>query len=225
MNIFQIALKKNIRHKVNLFLIFILPFPLLLIPGNEFSLPFGMYLYGMLILYTAFLLARPIAEDRMKGMILRIASSPVHILRYLGGHLSAYLLLLIFQITLFLGASALVHQLNGVVYLYFFGLYLSYAAMSTALAVAWNSLFRSFNLSFSLFAGFASIMCLVSGVTMPLSLIPLSIQKFVMFLPTYWLPYGIDAIHGERFIDLVQAHAILIAYATIFLLAGTRRKL
>ena len=193
MNIFSFAFKENTRHKVNLFLIGILPFPLLLIPANEYSLPFGVNLYGMLIIYTAFLLARPIAEDRMKGMILRIAASPVSILRYLGSHLAANFLLLGFQILLFIAGSLLVHRLPVATYLILVSLYLSFAVMSTALAVAWNSLFRSFNLSFGLFAGIASLMCLVSGISMPLAAIPLAIQKITMFLPTYWLPYGIAA--------------------------------
>jgi ABC-2 type transport system permease protein len=225
MNIFRLALKENSRHKVNLILVCILPFPLLLIPANETSFPFGINLYGLLVFYTAFLLARPVAEDRMKGMILRIAASPVSTFRYLGSHLAAYFLLLGIQILLFLAGSALVHRLEVLVYLNLLCLYLSFAVMSTAFAVAWNSLFRSFNLSFGLFAGIGSLMCLVSGISMPLEVIPLSVQRYTMFLPTYWLPYGIDALQPVRYPDLMLAHAILLAYAVVFLLAGTRRKL
>jgi ABC-2 type transport system permease protein len=225
MTIFKLAIKENARHRVNLFLICLLPFPLLLIPSNNYSFPFGINLYGMLILYTAFLLARPIAEDRMKGIMLRIAASPISAFRYLSGHLAAYFLLLGVQILLFLAGSAVVHRLGPQVYLHLFGLYLSFAVMSTAFAVAWNSLFRSYNLSFGLFAGFASIICLVSGISIPLIIIPLSLQRYAMFLPTYWLPFGLDALRAQNYQDLLLAHAILLAYAVVFLLAGTRRKL
>lgn len=225
MNIFRLALRENTRHRVNLVLVCLIPFPLLLIPANETGFPFGLNLYGLLVFYTAFLLARPIAEDRMKGMILRITASPISTFRYLGSHLAAYFLLLGVQVLLFLAGSALVHQLEGPVYLNLLLLYLSFAVMSTAFAVAWNSLFRSFNLSFGLFAGIGSLMCLVSGISMPLSVIPRSIQRFTMFLPTYWLPYGIDALQTVRYPDLMLAHAILLGYAVVFLLAGTRRKI
>ena len=225
MNIFRLALRENTRHRVNLVLVCLIPFPLLLIPANETSFPFGLNLYGLLVFYTAFLLARPIAEDRMKGMILRIAASPISTFHYLGSHLAAYFLLLGVQVLLFLAGSAFVHRLGVPAYLNLLLLYLSFAAMSTAFAVAWNSLFRSFNLSFSLFAGIGSLMCLVSGISMPLAIIPRSIQRFTMLLPTYWLPYGIDALQALRYPDLMLAHAILLGYAVVFLLAGTRRKI
>lgn len=225
MSVFTLALKENVRQRINLILILALPFPLLLIPANDFSFPFGVNLYGMLIFYTAFLLARPIAEDRMKGRILRIAASPVGILRYLGGHLSAYFALLGLQIALFAAGSAIVHRLEPRVYLLLVPLYLSFAVMSVAFAVAWNSLFRSYNLSFGLFAGLGSLMCLVSGVSMPLAIIPAGVQRFTMFLPMYWLPYGIEALRALRYAELLLSHAILLAYAAAFLLAGTRRRL
>ncbi|HAE20949.1 MAG TPA: hypothetical protein DCG47_01315 [Spirochaetaceae bacterium] len=225
MSIFTLALKENTRHRINLFLICLFPFPLLLIPTNGVSFPFGINLYGMLIFYTAFLLSRPIAEDRMKGMIVRIAASPISAFQYLSSHLAAYFLLLGLQILLFIAGSAFVHRLEPLVYLKLFSLYISFAVMSTAFSVAWNSLFRSFNLSFGLFAGLASILCLVSGISIPLLIIPQSIQRFAMFLPMYWLPYGIEALRAFRYADMLLAHAILLGYAAVFLLAGTRRKI
>lgn len=225
MTVFSLALKENLRQRVNLILILALPFPLLLIPANDYSFPFGVNLYGMLMFYTAFLLARPIAEDRMKGRIMRIAASPIGIHRYLVGHLSAYFTLLGLQIALFVAGSALVHRLEPRVYLLLGPLYLSFAVMGVAFSVAWNSLFRSYNLSFGLFAGLGSLMCLVSGVSMPLAIIPTGIQRYTMFLPTYWLPYGIDALRAQRYPELLLSHAILWAYAATFILAGTKRRL
>lgn len=225
MTVFTLALRENARQRVNLILILALPFPLLLIPANDYSFPFGVNLYGMLIFYTAFLLARPVAEDRMKGRIVRIAASPLGVYRYLVGHLSAYFTLLGLQVALFVSGSALVHRLEPRVYLLLPPLYLSFAAMGMAFAVAWNSLFRSYNLSFGLFAGLGSLMCLVSGVSMPLAIIPEAVLRFTMYLPTYWLPYGIDALRAERYPELLLSHAILWAYAAAFILAGTRRRL
>lgn len=225
MNIFVYALKESVRLRVNILLLLVLPFSLLFIPRMDDALPFGLSLYGMLMFYTAFLLSKPVAEDRMKGIIVRVAASPTGVARYLGGHLGAYFLLLGLQIALFLVGSLLVHRLAGLDYLHLALLYLSFSVMCTAFALAWNNLFRTFTISFGLFAAFASIMCLVSGVSLPLLFIPQSIRNFTMFLPTYWLPHGIMAIQEGRYGDLLLPHAILAAYAAVFFLLGTRRKL
>lgn len=225
MTIFNYALRANSNNKLNFILICILPFPLLLIPPNDGSLPFGIYLYGMLLFYSSFLLSRPVIEDRMRGLIVRIAASPVSTFKYLGSHLAAYFLLIGLQILLFIGGSILVHHLKAVFYLQLVLLYLSFTIMGIAFSLAWSSIFRSFNLSFGLFAGGASLMCLVSGISMPLAMIPDSVQRLVMFLPTYWLPYGIRALEQADSAGLIMAHTLLLAYGSVFFLAGTKRSL
>ena len=225
MNIFVHAMKEATRYRINLVLVFLLPFPLLLIPAEVGAFPFGLSLYGLLVLYTAFLLGRPIAEDRIKGIIVRIAASPLGVWRYLGGHLAAGFLLLGVQISLFLIGSYFVHGLATIEYLHLFLLYLSFSVFCTSFALAWNNLFRSFNVSLGLFSGIGSVLCLVSGVSLPLMLIPQQIRNVTMFLPTYWLPFGIEALHAARYGDLLLSHAILVTYAAILFIAGTVRKL
>ncbi len=225
MSVFVHAMREAARHRINLVLIFLLPFPLLLIPANGGGLPFGLSLYGLLVLYTAFLLGRSIAEDRMKGIIMRIASSPIGIGRYLGSHLAASFLLLGAQIGLFLLGSRFVHGLSAETYLRLFFLYLTYSAFCTSFALAWNNLFRSFGVSLSLFAGIASILCLVTGVSLPLFMIPPQVQRITMYLPTYWLAFGIEALYAARSSDLLLSHGILAAYAAILFVASTGRKL
>lgn len=225
MTIFRYALKANSTNKLNFILICILPFPLLLIPPNEYTLPFGLYLYGMLLFYSSFLLSRPLVEDRMKGIIVRIIASPVRSVTYMGSHLLAYFFLIGIQLLLFVTGSILIHRLQLIFYPQLILLYLSFIVMSIAFSLTWNSMFRSFNLSFGLFAGIASLMCLVSGISMPLTLIPESIQRLVMFLPTYWLPYGINALEQSDSSGLIIAHALLLAYASVFFLVGTKKVL
>ncbi|MDD3824130.1 MAG: ABC transporter permease [Sphaerochaetaceae bacterium] len=224
MKFYAFAIKEDLRHPVNSLLILLLPIPLLFIPANAGSYPFGISLYGMVIMYSSFLLSRPVAEDRMHGIITRIAASPVRPFTYLASHLLGYLTLLGIQMSLFMIGSMIAHgdAVHG--RLPILSLYLSFSIMCLALSLSWNTLFRSFNISFGLFAGLASLLCLVGGVSIPLFLLPRSIIGYIMFLPTYWLPHGLDAIHAGDMVAFWQSHAILLVFASIFLLIGSKRR-
>lgn len=225
MNLYLFAIKEDIRQPLNIILIILLPIPVLFIPGHPNSYPFGLSLYGMIIIFSSFLLSRPVVEDRMKGIILRIAASPISTLRYLSSHLLGYLSLLAIQISILLLGSLVIHGDAVTGRLALFSLYLTFGIMCLSLTLAWNVLFKSYNISFGLFSGLASIMCLFSGVSLPLFLLPSSLIRYIMFLPTYWLPYGLDAWFNGNTPAFIQAHAILLVYACIFLLIGSKRRL
>jgi ABC-2 type transport system permease protein len=225
MNLYTFALKEDCRQPLNVVLIALLPTALLIIPAHPETFPFGLYLYGMVLLYSAFLLTRPVVEDRMKGIVVRIAASPISHLRYLGSHLLAYFTLLCIQILLFCVGILIVHKGNIHGYGNILLLYVSFSIMAIAFALAWNTLFRAFNLSFGIFSGVGSVMCLISGVSLPPFLIPESITGYTMFLPTYWLPYGLDAIYHGEASGILISHVVLWAYAIIFLLVGSKRRL
>jgi len=225
MNIYLHALREDLRNPLHIILVFLLPIPVLFIPAHPHSFPFGLTLYGMMLFYSAFLLSRPIVEDRMQKIVIRIAASPVSTLQYLASHLLAYVTLLIVQIGIFLMGSLILH--GDLVWdrIGLFALYISFSIMCIAFTLAWNMLFRSFTISFAVFAGVASLMCLFSGVSMPLFLLPTPIIRYIMFLPTYWLPHGIEALYHGDVGAIAQSHMILLAYAVIFLLLGSKRRL
>jgi ABC-2 type transport system permease protein len=225
MNLYTFALKEDCRQPLNIVLIALLPMVLLIIPAHPQSFPFGLNLYGMLLLYSAFLLTRPVVEDRMKGIVVRIAASPISHLKYLNSHLLAYLTLIGAQILIFMIGVLVVHKENVHGYGNIVLLYVSYSIMAIAFALAWNTLFRSFNLSFGIFSGFGSVMCLVSGVSLPPFLIPEILTGYTKFLPTYWLPHGLDAIYHGNTSGILISHVVLWAYAIIFLLVGSKRRL
>jgi ABC-2 type transport system permease protein len=187
--------------------------------------PFGISIYGLLNMFTSFLLCRPIVEDRMRGVLLRISAAPVSYVKYAASHLSAYLLIICIQIAVFITGISIIYQFELLQYVQIAILYITFSVMTTALAVAWNSLFTSYSLSFGLFSGFGSVMALLSGVSIPLVLIPQTLQTYTRFLPTYWLPYGLDAIYSGDISGLIISVVILLCYAFLFILAGTKRKL
>lgn len=222
--VFNYAIKESFRQPLNVILIFLLPVAVLFIPGNEYGFPQGISLVGMVILYSGYLLSRPVAEDRMKGISARIEASPISRLSYLSSHLAAYFLILMIQSLIFIIGTLVLHGEATFGQPSIFSLYLSFALMTLAFTLAWTSFFRNFNLSFGLFSGIGSVMCLVSGISVPLKVLPERLIPFIRVLPTYWLPYGLDAVfEGERNGFLI-AHTVLLIYAGIFLLIGSRRR-
>ncbi len=225
MNLFVFALKENCRRPLNVILLALLPLTLLAFPATDDYLPIKLSLYGMMNFYSAFLLTRPVVEDRMKGLVVRIAASPVTPLKYLGSHLAAYVVLLTGQNLLFITAVGALHASMRPDLAVLFTLFTLFGAMGLAFSLAWNALFRNFGLSFGVFAGIGSLMCMANGLSMPLSFIPDAILRFSMFLPTYWLAHGLQALLDADAAGVLTAHALLLAYAVLLLLAGSKRRL
>ena len=225
MSIFMFALRENLRQRLALLMILVFPLVLLFIPSMSGMLPMSFGLFGLLNFYSAFLMSRPIAEDRMRKVVVRIAASPVSHFYYLASHLAAAALLLSIQSLVFICASMILYGVSLVNYLVLFILYCSYSVMGLSFALAWNTMFRSYNTSFALFSGVGSIMCLVSGLSFPLSLLPQSIQTVVRILPTYWLAHGLLALGDSSKAGLLLSIVILWTFAGIFLLIGSKRRL
>jgi len=224
MTIFLFALQQNLKQRISLLLLLVLPLVLLFIPSMTGSLPMGFSLFGLLNLFSAFLLSRPVVEDRMQKIVVRIAASPISHAYYLSIHLLASLLLLAVQCLVFVVASILYFGPHVTNYLVLFLLYVSYSAMVLSLSLAWNSMFRSYNTSFALFSGIGSIMCLVSGLSFPLSLLPQSVQTMVRILPTYYLANGLLMLGKQSGSGVLLSAVVLWVFTGIFLLIGSKRR-
>jgi ABC-2 type transport system permease protein len=225
MSIFIFALKENLRHRISLLMILVFPLVLLFIPSMDGMLPMGFGLFGLLNFYSAFLMSRPIAEDRMNKVMVRIAASPVSHFYYLVSHLAAAALLLSIQCLVFVIASAIFFGFSMVNYFVLFLLYCSYSVMGISFALAWNMMFLSYTTSFALFSGVGSIMCLISGLSFPLRLLPIAMQRTVRVLPTYWLAHGLGALGDSSPSGLLLSVVILWTFTGIFLLVGSKRRL
>jgi ABC-2 type transport system permease protein len=224
MIIFKHALNVSFAQPINLLIIIILPIAIIFIPPNASNYPFGLYLYGYLSLFSAFLLCKPIVEERNNKIAVRISATPISYLSYLSSHLLAYLLILSIQSMIFVLGSSLYWNGIAINYVLVYSLYFVYNIMAIAFCLCWNSLFKTYNIAFALFSGGASLLCLVSGISIPLSVIPEDIRRFTIFLPTYWLPYGLNALSNGIMNYIIISHIILFVYAGILLLIGSRRR-
>ncbi|MGE4583701.1 MAG: ABC transporter permease [Sphaerochaeta sp.] len=225
MTIFLFALREHLKSRLILAMLLVFPLVLLFIPSLPDSLPMALSLFGLLDFYSAFLLSRLIVEDRMRSVVVRIAAAPISHLQYLANHLCASLALLVVQNVVFVVAARVVYGNSLTNWGVLLVVYLCYAIMTLSFSLAWNSLFRSYAVSFSLFSGLGSIMCLVSGLSFPLRFLPPNLQKAVRILPTYWLAHALDALYHTDRAAIALACLVLGAYSAIFLLLGSKRRL
>ncbi len=219
MTIFIHALIRSFNTKINIIVLFLSPILIVFLPGQ-----FGLLFFGLVNIYSAFLLSRPVIDDRSNKTIIRIAATPTSYFNYLSSHLLAYALILTFQSILFIIANIIYWKGNLLDYMFVLTLYLAYTLMTISFSLFWNSLFKHFNLSSSLFSGVATLMCLFSGVSIPLQLFPESFRKVVIIFPTHWLPYGLEALHNDKIIRVLMAHLFLIIFSGIFILLGSKRR-
>ncbi len=224
MIIFKHALKRSFNQPLSILITLILPIAIIFIPSLGNGYPNGLYLYGMLSLFSAFILSKPIVEERLSGIIIRISATPTKYISYLGSHLLAYLSILVVQNIIFILGIYIYWSDIDINYGFILSLNFAYSIMAIAFSLCWNSLFRSYNLSFGLFSGIASVMCLFSGISMPLKFIPKNIEKFIIVLPTYWLPYGLNSLHDGKINSVLIAHLVLLVYSGILLLIGSKRR-
>lgn len=218
MIIFKHALKRSLAQHINILIIFVLPLGVIFVPHQS------LYLYGMLSLYSAFLLCKPIVEERYNRTLTRILSTPTTYFAYLCSHLLAYILILTIQSVIFIIGYYIYWKDININYLLLIALYITFNMMAIAFCLFWNSIFKSYNIAFALFSGAASVLSLFSGITMPLSIIPEEIRKFIIILPTYWLPYGLNALYNNISSDVFISIVILLVYSGILLLVGSRRR-
>jgi ABC-2 type transport system permease protein len=224
MTLFKHALRTSFSQPINIIVIFILPLPILAIPDQSNGFPNGLYLYGMVNLYSAFLLCKPIIEDRMSRVIVRISATPTSYITYLSSHLLAYMMILIIQNIIFITGLFVFWDKVVFDFAYIFGLYFVFSIMTLCFVLFWNTLFRSYNLSLAIFSGVASVMCLVSGISIPFHFFPAAFQKLMMILPTYWLPYGLKMIYNGKIIKVFISYIVLLSFSGIFLLIGSKRR-
>lgn len=224
MIIFKHAFKRSLSQRASIVAIFLLPIAFVFIPAFGNSYPNGLYLNGMTIFFTSFLLCRPLVEERLNKISVRISAAPIQYMSYLASHLLAYTVILINQNLIFLLVFRLRWPDLAINYFSILMLYFLFDLLALTFCLFWNSLFKSYTLSFGLFSGVGSIMCLVTGISIPLKMIPENFQNLVLVLPTYWLPYGIDSLYAKNIEYTILSGCILLVYSGIFFLIGSKRR-
>jgi ABC-2 type transport system permease protein len=225
--IFRFALIRGLRRRLTLLVLGVIPLGMIFIrPLWTSQYSSGLNLYGLVVLYTAFLLVRSIMTDRITKTVVRIFAAPVTTFQYLSQNLLAYLLLLAVQILVIVGLGAMMYgwdfPLTGKAILG----YIVFGGTSIGFSLAWNSLFRGKEISGSVFFVVSSFMALLGGITVPLTILPELIKKIGMLFPPYWLASALFAIQEKGGgSDYWLSIAVLMLFTAAFLIFGSKRRL
>lgn len=227
MTIFRFALIRSLRKRMTLIALCAVPLAMILIRPLWISENgFGFSFYGIAILYAAFLLVRSIMTDRISGTVVRIFAAPVTAFQYLLQNLLGFLLLLTLQIVLVTSLGAVLYGWGVAAAGQFMLGYILFAATSVAFSLAWNSLFRSKEMSDGVFSVVVSVMALLGGVFIPISMLPDFLQKMGMLFPTYWLSNALLAVqNGYMGQEFWLSVVMLLLFTVAFLLFGSKRRL
>lgn len=227
MTVFRFALVRSFRNPFNILLLFVLPAGLAFVPVVPGSiLPLGFHLYGQVLMFAAFLMVRTTAEDRLTGMLSRIAAAPLSYIRYLGETLLAYGLLLVAQnaVVVILGAVRYGGALGSPVLQ--FAAFASFSLTSIAFSLAGCALFGSRELAYSSIPLAITLLSLLGGFYAPVEVMPDALQKAAMITPPYWLINALGVLRrGDPPGRYVLSLGIMLLFAMAFLVVGSRRRM
>ncbi|MDV4150214.1 ABC transporter permease [Clostridium sp. AL.422] len=227
MTIFYYTFIRVLRNKQTFFIITLIPIIMIFIPmlWREKSL-LGPTLYGIVILYGAFLLAKSIMSDRVNGTIIRIFSAPIKTYEYLTQTLLAYSLLLTVQIGLIIIIGKLLYNWELILALKLFLCYTVFATTSIGFSIAWNSLFRSKIMSDAVFSVVISLMSILGGIFVPINLLPDVFKRVGMIFPTYWLSNALISLNQNNDLqNYLLSIAILMLFTVLYTIFGSKRRL
>lgn len=226
MTLFHTAFKRSFHSIANIIVIMVLPLAFVLFPAFEpTGIPQGLFWYGMIVLFSAFLLAKQLIDNRTNRTIIRIAASPISHFKYLFMHLLAFTIILWIQNTLFFIVMKIYWQDAVESAFWVLTLYYTLSVMMIALCLCWNSLFKTYYTSLALFAGFGSLLTMITGVTVPLAMLPDSIVRIAKFLPPYWFAHGLEMVYNGNDTNVLTSLAIMVLFALFFMVVGSRRRL
>lgn len=227
MTVYTFALKRSFRDKTNLLFLMFFPIAAIFLPSQAYwpSMPLGYQYFGILILFVAIRLTGLLLEDRQKGVVKRVAAAPISHFRYLLENLLAFATIMLGQCVVVIVGGVLYGQELYQPFLLFI-LYLAFSLTAIALALAWNSFYRSRESSFLIFMSVIILISLLGGLIVPYEMLPEWIQKLAVVLPTYWLYKGIEwIVHGGEAIDFIFINSVLFVYSLLLLIVGSIRRI
>jgi ABC-2 type transport system permease protein len=227
MTILRFALTRSFRNPLNILLLCVLPVGLVfvpVVPGSK--LPLGFHLYGQVIMFAAFLMVRTTVEDRLSGVLARIAAAPVSYFRYLWETLLAYGLLLVAQnaVVVGLGVARYGGGLGAPVLQ--FAAFSAFSLASIAFSLAGFSLFGRREIAYASISTAITLLSMFGGFYAPVEMMPAAMQKAAMVTPPYWLINALTTLQrGGPPGRYVLSVAIMLLFAMAFLVVGSRRRM
>ncbi|TCK93340.1 ABC-2 type transport system permease protein [Natranaerovirga hydrolytica] len=227
MTLFKFVFKRFFKYKFNFLLLFGVPF-LVLFPVNieHTFFPIGFQFYSMIIMIVSVRLAAIIAEDRMSKVLIRIGVAPLTHFKYLFQNLLAYSILLIGQNALVILVGVILYNQEITNPLGVFIIYSVFAITSIGFALAWYAFFRNKETAFQIAIAAIVAISMLGGLFWPVEIMPDLLQKIARLVPSYWVYESMRLLNnGANLIEFVMPLLVLLLFAIIFILLGSRRKM
>ncbi|GEM_PF-479239 len=225
--VFELSMKRLMKQKLVLALMSLFPFVVLILPvptgAKAPTLGYGMF--GLVVMFSAFLLSKQVIEDRQMKTVVRIAAAPIKHRDYLLGHLTAYFTVLFVQILIFWTLSIVRWEATSMYFVWGLPYLLVFMVMGVTFSLFWHTFFKTYATSIAIFSIAVNVMALVGGMTFPLSIMPDSMRRVAVAMPTYWFSYGLEFVVDENTVGAIICLFIMTGFAIIFLLIGSRRRL
>ena len=225
--IFAFSLKRILTQRLVLVLMLLLPAFIMFIrqPDHAAAPTIGYGLFGLIILFAAFMMTKQMLEDRQQKTLVRIAASPITHRQYLTGNLLAYTLVMGVQVTFFWVLSIIFWNAPIGFSLLGYAFLMGLALFAVSFSLFWHGLFRSFGTSIAIYSVAINIIAGFSGLSFPLEILPQSMRNIAVVIPPYWYSYGLEFLSQENHLLAVVCLLILLGFAIMFLVIGSRRRL
>ena len=225
--VFEMTLKRMAAQRLVLILMAVFPLLIALLPAMAGEgaprLQYGMF--GLVVMFSAFMLSKQVIEDRQYKTIVRIAASPITHRQYLLGHLAAYMLVLTVQVVLFWALAIVRFDAPQYFHVWGFVFLLGITVLGIAFALFWHTFFKSYATSIAVYSIAVNIMAMIGGLSFPLSIMPDTLRRIAVVLPTYWYAYGLEFVVAGDGWRALLCLLILVGFAIIFLVIGSKRRL
>jgi len=224
MVIFRYAVKRNFRSPIPIIVSLILLIGLLSLSGlwgDDDSR--GYYYVALVILLLSFPITGIITNDRRDRTVIRILTGPTTTFRYLSQNLLACMVPILLQIVI-TGILGMMWHDWGLEFTFYLSLsYAVFAATSVAFSFAWNCIFKSKEVSFTVLTMVMTFSAL-AGILLPLEFLPGILRVIFIVFPTFWVASGIEElIENGASLWLAMCLLMLIGFVVVFLLDGSKR--
>lgn len=235
--IFKVELKKHVQDKGMLFWMLILPilftivFIAMFTANTDDATSAQVILSivpGYVVMFVFFIMISMVQvfiKDRDKGMTSRLASTPLSSYYYLLGKWLPFMCIVLIQIVVLLLFGRVVYDvpLGEPIILLILSLFITFTV--TAIGLTMSLMVNTENMGIAITQIIALGGAMLSGLWVPLEMMPEFMQTIGRFLPQYWAHQSFqDAMAGTTDLtELMQTLAILFAIGlTAFIVAVIR---
>jgi ABC-2 type transport system permease protein len=178
-------------------------------------------------MYGAFYMARGIQSDKIDGTVVRILAGPVTMRDYFVQNFFAAMVPMT-AVSVVVGAlGMLLHGWEFQLTLGLILLYIMLSSTSIGLSFAWSCLFKNAETSTVVFSMLMMLVVFLSGMLLPLDVLPDILLYIGALFPGQWAVRGIESLLSYGFDGYMYWLSLLamLMFAVAYLLYGGKRRI